>query len=303
MLKSLENISDTDLIASLKSMNSSENEALAEIILYLSEVDSRKIYRELGHSSLFSYCIQALGYSESAAWRRIQVARCLKSNPEIYQSIRTGRLSFCALVEICKVKEEASKQELFKASEGKSKREVQVLTAKYQPAVLPKREVIKAKKVIEVRDLFSQESMAPTKEVFSITMEVDKDFMNLLDEVKAMIGHVPTSEVFRRTLKEFHSKRNVLKRKGEVKENSRTRYIPKASKLAVIEKDKGQCSFVSSDGRRCTEKHGLEIDHIKPYAIGGSRDVSNLRLLCKAHNLLMAEKAFGKDKIQQYFNL
>ena len=136
MLKSLQNISTSELISALKSMNNSENKTLAEVVLYLSEIDSRRAFVEFGYSSLFCYCTEALGYSESAAWRRILVARSLKANPDIYESISSGKLSLCALVEICKVKEEQSKQELLKASEGKSKREVQALTAKYQPVTL-----------------------------------------------------------------------------------------------------------------------------------------------------------------------
>lgn len=42
--------------------------------------------------------------------------------------------------------------------------------------------------------------------------------------------------------------------------------------------------------RRC-----LEYDHRRPFALGGSSDdAENIRLLCRAHNRLHAEYAFGK---------
>jgi 5-methylcytosine-specific restriction endonuclease McrA len=303
MLNSLKDISNETLVSKLKSLKTSENYAVAEIILYLSEIDLRKLYRELGYSSLFSYCTECLGYSESAAYRRIQAARSLDKSPEIYDLIKSGRLSLCAVAEISKVKEESNKKELLKVSEGKSKREVQVLTAKYQPAIKPKKELIRAKKVIlsNEPDLFNQaERKEETEESFTISIEVDKEFMALFNEVKAMIGHVPAREIFRRTLKEFHSKRNVIKRRVKIR-GKESRYIPKADKIAVFENDNKQCRYISPDGKRCSEKHGLEIDHIKPYATGGSRDISNLRLLCKSHNLYMAEKAFGSENMQRYF--
>lgn len=44
----------------------------------------------------------------------------------------------------------------------------------------------------------------------------------------------------------------------------------------------------------CGSTHQVEIDHIKPSAIGGTDDPSNLRCLCRRPNLYMAEKNLGK---------
>src|SRR5690606_20035364 len=114
MLKNLSELTNALLVEKLKSFRSRENHILAEIILYLSELDSRRYYRELGYSSLFSYCTKELGYSESAAYRRIQAARTLRTNPEVYQNIKEAKLSLSAIAEISKLKEEAPKEELLK---------------------------------------------------------------------------------------------------------------------------------------------------------------------------------------------
>ncbi|MCA9728578.1 MAG: HNH endonuclease, partial [Candidatus Eisenbacteria bacterium] len=53
-----------------------------------------------------------------------------------------------------------------------------------------------------------------------------------------------------------------------------------------------QCTYVGPEGR-CPERRGLEIDHRDPVARGGSNEPENLRVLCRAHNRLMAERAFG----------
>jgi hypothetical protein len=45
-----------------------------------------------------------------------------------------------------------------------------------------------------------------------------------------------------------------------------------------------QCEHVSSDGKRCTSRSHLDIDHILPASQGGTNDPSNLRVLCAAHN-------------------
>ena len=45
---------------------------------------------------------------------------------------------------------------------------------------------------------------------------------------------------------------------------------------------------------RCTARAGLEIDHVRPYAKGGSSGEENLRVLCRGHNLLSAAREFGE---------
>jgi hypothetical protein len=73
------------------------------------------------------------------------------------------------------------------------------------------------------------------------------------------------------------------------------RRIPRWVKVQVAFRDAKRCSFVSPNGTRCEATSGLQFDHIKPWALGGSsNDPSNIRLLCAAHNRHEAEKVFGK---------
>ena len=65
----------------------------------------------------------------------------------------------------------------------------------------------------------------------------------------------------------------------------RSRAIPAAARRQVWERDRGCCSYVDqASGRRCGSRHLLEIDHVVPYALGGSAEPDNLRLLCAAHH-------------------
>ena len=65
----------------------------------------------------------------------------------------------------------------------------------------------------------------------------------------------------------------------------RRRAIPVAVRRQVWERDRGCCSYVDrGSGRRCGSRHLLEIDHVVPYALGGSAEPDNLRLLCAAHH-------------------
>ncbi len=56
-----------------------------------------------------------------------------------------------------------------------------------------------------------------------------------------------------------------------------------------------QCEYTGPDGVRCTARTRLEIDHIDPVGKGGSSGEENLRVLCRGHNLLLAEREFGEE--------
>jgi hypothetical protein len=72
-----------------------------------------------------------------------------------------------------------------------------------------------------------------------------------------------------------------------------SRYIPRAVMRQVHQRDGGQCTFVSPDGKRCCERGFLEFHHHVPYGRGGKATADNLRLACRAHNALYAERDFG----------
>src|SRR4051812_3410788 len=72
----------------------------------------------------------------------------------------------------------------------------------------------------------------------------------------------------------------------------KSRYIPRAVVREVHERDGEQCTFVSSDGKRCGERGYLELHHRDPFARGGEATAANLTLLCRCHNSLLAERDF-----------
>ena len=71
-----------------------------------------------------------------------------------------------------------------------------------------------------------------------------------------------------------------------------SRSIPAAVRRAVWARDQGRCAFVGTRGR-CAETGRLEFHHVRPYAAGGSAEVENIELRCRAHNQYEAELAFG----------
>ena len=141
--------------------------------------------------------------------------------------------------------------------------------------------------------------------------------MALYQEAKALAGGFSMKEVFQKVLidytkrkspKEREKRREARRRKSATTpsrpiqitaKQSNTRTPSVAAKDRVYLHDDGQCTFVSEDGVRCPCREKLKFDHIKPYALGGESTESNLRLLCKAHNQLMAERVLGREFMER----
>jgi hypothetical protein len=79
----------------------------------------------------------------------------------------------------------------------------------------------------------------------------------------------------------------------------RERYVPAPVRRAVWERDQGQCTFVSANGKRCESRMFLEFDHMDPVARGGTATLERTRIRCRAHNQYEAECVFGAGFMNQ----
>ena len=86
---------------------------------------------------------------------------------------------------------------------------------------------------------------------------------------------------------------------GMEDEPARSRYIPPKVIERVHARGNHQCEYKSADGRRCRSRTGLQVEHLRPFAIFRSHDERFLRLLCPAHNRLAAEHVYGAEFIQR----
>jgi hypothetical protein len=95
--------------------------------------------------------------------------------------------------------------------------------------------------------------------------------------------------------------REISKSTGAVageKEKSDSRYVSSEKRERLLARAGHQCQFTARDGTRCTAKTGLEIEHVLPFAIYRSHEERYLKVLCRRHNRLMAERVYGTKFIQ-----
>lgn len=89
----LKDISDQKLLTQTKDLVKHERLTLEKVLEHLQEIQRRRLYADLGYSSLFKYLTKELKYSESAAVRRIQALKLLKKVPQVKKLIANGDLN------------------------------------------------------------------------------------------------------------------------------------------------------------------------------------------------------------------
>jgi hypothetical protein len=119
-----------------------EHEAMADFLVALADFDRRRLYVELGHSSLFAFLHRELGLSKGAAFFRNTAARLVQSYPEIVEPLRDGRLCLTSLAHLAKVLTPENKAEMLPRFFQRSKSEARELVAELLPVAAPPRRAV-----------------------------------------------------------------------------------------------------------------------------------------------------------------
>ena len=155
-------------------------------------------------------------------------------------------------------------------------------------------------------------SFGPTKVAplapgrFALQVTIGQGTRNRLRYAQRLLGHqIPSGDIARvldlalsalicKLEKQKFAATSKSRRRRRSAEAG-TRYVPAAVRRAVWERDGGQCTFVSAEGRRCQARDRLEFDHVDEVARGGQASVDRMRLRCRAHNQYEAELTFGRE--------
>ncbi len=334
-MASIRGLSQDELVSALDRFYKGERRVQAAFVGHLAEFEERKIFRELGYGSSYQWMTVGLGMSEATANRRIHVARlmsrCQDLAEPILLGIVNGDLSLATIGMIANhvtpengaqmIRDVARKPRLLverylaenvsgyhPMQSGKSSfRMVQLaptpdqqtvrLTALSGSAAHPRSELPEGE--LEPANAAASPTAAastPSQPVEAppqgssirlfVTLSGDgaRDFLRL-------------RELFPwKDLSQIMGDAIALLRKARDLPGSR---LPRELQRQVFARDGHRCTFVSDDGIRCPESGRLQVDHILPRAKGGSDGIDNLRLLCAAHNQLMAERHFGRDFMRE----
>jgi hypothetical protein len=294
---------------------------------------------------MFSYCVQALGFSEESAGRRIHAARTARRFPAIFAALADGRLHLTAVTLLANWLTTANVEELMAGAAHRTKAEIeQFLAERFPRADVPTRLVPVEPSAVggtseiavsNVQEVCGEHSLAnvpsspgraaaasaepapsPAQvhapyprvtplapERYALQVTLSKTAREALQRVQDLLGHeLAPGDVAGALERALVIAAEQLEKRKCATTNSPgcsrqpregSRHVPALVKRAVWERDGGRCTFVSDDGQRCPSRRMLEFDHIEPVARGGTATPSSIRLLCRTHNQLEAERAFG----------
>jgi hypothetical protein len=122
-------LSDDALVAEIKRLLRAERLAISDLVVHLADMDRRDIHLAAGFSSLYTYCVGALGFSEYEAYSRIEVARAGTAFPRIFLLLSEGALTLTTVQLLARRLTVENHDRLLTAARRRTKREVQELLA------------------------------------------------------------------------------------------------------------------------------------------------------------------------------
>src|SRR5690606_3893855 len=190
-----------------------------------------RLFAKLGYSSLHKYLIHELGYSESAAFRRVQALKLVREVPESKEMIESGELTLTNIASVqtmLKGHDSEIKKQAINKVKKKTSSEAQDLLFKMVPD--------KEKKP---RDIKKKVSSTHTR----LSVTLSSTVMDKMEKVKAMTKKYHNEELINYLLdlaieqKEKANNKKARKSKG----STNPRVITAKVKREVALRAKGVC--------------------------------------------------------------
>src|SRR5438067_3295213 len=105
----------------------------ADLLVHLAEIEERNLHLEMACSSMFTFCVTRLGFSEDAAYNRTTVAHAGKQFPAIIEALRSGEVHLSGLRLLVRHLTAENHRDILARAAGKSKREIEELAARLAP--------------------------------------------------------------------------------------------------------------------------------------------------------------------------
>ncbi len=243
-------LTDQSLLQDTKTLAQEYRLITAKLLHYLIEIETRKLYSELGYTSLFTYIVQELGFSEASASRRITAMKLLVEIPEIEGKIESGDLTLSNIGKAVStfkkegITDTGFKKEILASIENTSAATCEKALTEIISASLP---------------------TPPPPPSYVLSFSLKEETYQKYQELRSLLapykmGHEEFfAKVFEISIEHYTKKKLTSKLKKE-----------------IYERDKS-C-------QQCGSLYALEFDHIFPLALGGENTKENLRILCRNCN-------------------
>jgi 5-methylcytosine-specific restriction endonuclease McrA len=293
-------------------------------VLWFGEIMNRKLYRELGYSSIYQYAAEELGFSATRTGDFKRLAEKLAALPAVADKVRSGELGYTKAREIVKVADPDNENDWLDVAEQQSRRELEetVRRAKREaksrsapgqgalvdpvPASTP-RAAVRTRIGFEMTptQLARYESLLARIPGRADQAELLLDMMEAYldtDEIAPRGANPPRHQIHVHECPTCH-KASVPTSRGEMElENTEaaaarcdalvqepgmrnTSTIPPRIRREVLARDRHRCRR-----KGCSHNRFLDIHHLVPRREGGTHDPANLVTLCASCHRLWHEK-------------
>jgi hypothetical protein len=242
--------------------------------------------------------VKDLGYSESAAYRRMQAARVLLAVPEAAEKLESGALGLTVLSKV---------QTLIRADEKRTGEKMSIqekseILTKVESCSGREAEYRLAQHFPEVTAVPNEKVRAISEDQISVQVTFNREQFEKLKRIQELLSytHIGSSnaELLDAAMDVFLEKKDPLRKAAkprvapcdtaaevEMPFAKPAKSLTPSIRNVMLRKSGGQCEYRDpKTGHRCASRHFLDIDHIRPRALGGTNMPDNLRVLCRTHS-------------------
>jgi hypothetical protein len=280
-----------------------------EELTLIREAMAVQLWRPLGMTSMREYLERRMGYGPQVAAERLRVAEALDALPEIDEALDRGELSYSAVRELTRIATPKTAGAWVKACRGKVVSQIQELVAEREPGDAPES---KPKPQLR-RRRFSADLLPDADALLRQARQVlEAEYGEKLDNDELMrafaarvleASHGPSDKPQRPRHQiavticaackqgwQLGAGREIPISPLDVEvalcdaqhmdaAGKLTDSIPAAIRRAVWRRDHGRCTIPG-----CRAACFIDAHHLRPRALGGTHEMSNLALLCSGHH-------------------
>jgi hypothetical protein len=129
----LSELSEQQLLGRFAELVHADRVNTAQLLVYMAEIDERKLWAKHACSSMFALCIERFHMSESMTAKRIWAARTARRFPAILTMVARGELHLSGINQLGKHLTEENHRTVLERARHKSSREIDILVAELAP--------------------------------------------------------------------------------------------------------------------------------------------------------------------------
>ena len=126
-------ISDDALLDRLATLVQRQNALTAALLAQIGEVDRRRLHLREACSSMHRYCVERLGLSDGAAYKRIHAARAARRFPVLLEMVERGELHLKGITLLAPHLTETNCHEVLQRARQQPVRAIEKLVAELAP--------------------------------------------------------------------------------------------------------------------------------------------------------------------------